>query len=123
MVSSDHQDLYVVDRYIDGARKTHNPYEKTDANVVAFKVYKLDEDWGWIKVQSLEDRVFIGEGLNFFVPVKEDSGYKGNCIYFKNKKGTWDDDEDNALTVFLFSTWCMGGLGGYYLSRTTLRCV
>ncbi|XVF59866.1 hypothetical protein PTKIN_Ptkin07bG0310100 [Pterospermum kingtungense] len=96
VVSSD--DLYAVDRYLDRARTTQNPYEKENAKVVAFKVYKFDEDWGWREVQSLEDRMlFIGEESNFFVPIEEHSGCKGNCIYFIDEKRTWYNDEDNAL--------------------------
>ncbi|OMO55748.1 hypothetical protein CCACVL1_27047 [Corchorus capsularis] len=89
--------LYLVDRYLDRARTTQNPYEKVYAKVVAFKVHKFDEEWGWKGVTSLDDKMlFIGKWLNFFVPTKELSGCKGNCIYFIDEKRTWYDDEDKA---------------------------
>ncbi|XP_022741030.1 F-box protein SKIP23-like [Durio zibethinus] len=92
------EDLYAVDRYLDRARTTRNPYKKEDAKVVAFKVYKLDEEWGWTEVTSLDNRIlFIGEGLNFFVPIGELRGCNGNCIYFVDEDRTWYNDDDDAL--------------------------
>ncbi|KAK8673335.1 hypothetical protein V6N13_111678 [Hibiscus sabdariffa] len=47
VVSSEH--LYVVDRYFDRPRITLHYYSKRDAKaVVGFKLFKLDEDYGWI---------------------------------------------------------------------------
>ncbi|XVF18109.1 hypothetical protein REPUB_Repub10bG0183600 [Reevesia pubescens] len=83
------EDLYVVDRYNDRA---------PDAKAIALKVYKWDKDWGWKEVRSLDDRMLIiGKQLNFFVPIKELSGCKGNCIYFIDENRPWYSDEDDAL--------------------------
>ncbi|KAK8716854.1 hypothetical protein V6N13_044149 [Hibiscus sabdariffa] len=98
VVSSEH--LYVVDRYFDRpqtATTLHHFCNLDSKKVVDFKLFKLDEDYGWLAVTSLDDRIlFIGRQSNFFVPIKELSGCKGNCIYFIDEK-RWYNDEDDAL--------------------------
>ncbi|GMI68327.1 SKP1/ASK-Interacting protein 23, F-box/DUF295 Ancestral 11 [Hibiscus trionum] len=96
VVSAGH--LYVVDRYFDRPRKSRYPYARVDANVVSFKVYRWDEDRGWTEIRSLDDRILvIGQGLNFFVPIKELRGCRGNYIYFMDEKLTSYNDEEDAL--------------------------
>ncbi|KAJ4841614.1 hypothetical protein Tsubulata_004904 [Turnera subulata] len=93
-------DLYVVDRYLDGRVKAvedyenvvaagrNNPYgasryRKTFPKAFDFRVYRLDEDWGWVDVKSLGDRVFfLGNDCSFSVSSRDFYGGKGNCIYF-----------------------------------------
>ncbi|KAG5245465.1 F-box protein [Salix suchowensis] len=94
-------DLYVVDRYLDGERRTWRDYEDamggTDNSLrlsklmrkpgpvaVDFRVYKLDEEWGtWVDIKSLDDRIFIlGIDCSFSVSCRDLNGGKGNCIYF-----------------------------------------
>ncbi|XP_065855102.1 putative F-box protein At1g65770 [Euphorbia lathyris] len=93
--------LYIVDRYLEGERRTWKDYEIVEAgrrrrymrkcspNAIDFKVYKLDEEWGtWIHVKSLGDQIFVlGVDCSFSVSCDEFVGGKGNCIYF-----TDDDD-------------------------------
>ncbi|KAL4377681.1 hypothetical protein GQ457_02G013320 [Hibiscus cannabinus] len=96
VVSSEH--LYVVDRYFYRSRIALHCYIKRDAKaVVGFKLFKLDEDYGWLAVTSLDDHIlFIGQQSNFFVPIKELGGCRGNSIYFIDEN-RWYNDEDNAL--------------------------
>ncbi|KAJ6682304.1 BINDING PROTEIN putative-RELATED [Salix koriyanagi] len=91
-------DLYVVDRYLDGERRTWEYYEDYNDNyfhssgsrmqigpkAVYFRVYKLDEERGaWVDVKSLDDRVFVlGMDCSFSISCREFSGGIGNCIYF-----------------------------------------
>ncbi|KAJ8764428.1 hypothetical protein K2173_006168 [Erythroxylum novogranatense] len=96
-------DLYVVDRYLDGERRKwignfyannhrFNPYHQAlrlryrnvTPKTEAFRVFKLDEDWGtWIDVKSLGDRIFVlGVECCFSISCGELGGGKGNCIYF-----------------------------------------
>ncbi|GMI68326.1 F-box/DUF295 Ancestral 7, ascorbic acid mannose pathway regulator 1 [Hibiscus trionum] len=90
--------LYVVDRYLDRPRKPRYPYARFYANVVSFKVYKWDEERGWTEIRRLDDRILvIGQRLNFFVPIKELSGCRGNYIYFMDEKLTSYNDEEDAL--------------------------
>ena len=65
--------LYVVDKCID---------VDDDTKVVAFEVYKLDEELGqWVLVKSLGDQVFVlGADCSFSVSARECSGYKGDSI-------------------------------------------
>ncbi|KAJ9146903.1 hypothetical protein P3X46_029118 [Hevea brasiliensis] len=91
-------DLYVVDRYLDGERRTWNDYENLDVNFPArrrtyrmcnpnatdFRIHKLDEEWGtWVDVKSLGDRAFVlGVDCSFSISSGDFFGGKGNCIYF-----------------------------------------
>ncbi|CAK7355613.1 unnamed protein product [Dovyalis caffra] len=94
-------DLYVVDRYLDGERRTWRDYEDVIDNsdnyvhvrklmkqcrpkAVDFRVYKLDEEWGtWVDVKSLDDRIFVlGTECSLSISSREFNEGKGNCIYF-----------------------------------------
>ncbi|KAL3591864.1 hypothetical protein D5086_010504 [Populus alba] len=114
-------DLYVVDRYLDGERRTWKDYENvmdTNGNplrfsrlmrkarpmAVDFRVYKLDEEWGtWVNIKSLDDRIFIlGIDCSFSVSCRDLSGGKGNCIYFYNSLYEGQGRSDGAIHVFRF---------------------
>jgi hypothetical protein len=77
--------LYVVDKCID---------IDDDTKVVAFEVYKLDEELGqWVLVKRLGDQVFVlGADCSFYVSARECSAYKGDCILFT-------DSEDETLVL------------------------
>ncbi|CAK7355577.1 unnamed protein product [Dovyalis caffra] len=95
-------DLYVVDTYLDGERRTWKDYEdvmddnnnfrgrrrtrkQTRPNkAVDFRVYRLDEEWAtWVDLKSLDDRVFVlGMDCSFSISCRDFNGGKGNCIYF-----------------------------------------
>ncbi|CAN1122217.1 Putative F-box protein At1g65770 [Linum perenne] len=102
-------DLYVVDRYLDGARRSWKDVEdavnnssnpvsflvgrrrrrKLNPRAIDFRVYKLDEEWGtWVNVTSLGDRVFVlTTECSLSVSAAEFVRGKGNCIYYS------DDDD------------------------------
>jgi hypothetical protein len=114
-------DLYVVDRYLDGERRTWKDYEDvmdTNGNplrfsrlmskarpmAVDFRVYKLDEEWGtWVDIKSLDDRIFIlGIDCSFSVSCRDLSGGKGNCIYFYDSLYGGQGMSGGAIHVFRF---------------------
>ncbi|XP_011022224.1 PREDICTED: putative F-box protein At1g65770 isoform X2 [Populus euphratica] len=114
-------DLYVVDRYLDGERRTWKDYEDVmDTNdnplcfwrlmnkarpmTVDFRVYKLDEEWGtWVDIKSLGDRIFIlGVDCSFSVSCRDLSGGKGNCIYFYDSLYVGERMSGGAIHVFRF---------------------
>ena len=75
--------LYVVDGYLDKERRRaeNNVFYKRGgdcAELIGFKVYRFDEDWGrWELKESLGDRAFVlGNDCCFSVMTKELSGYK-----------------------------------------------
>ncbi|KAH8508140.1 hypothetical protein H0E87_010322 [Populus deltoides] len=94
-------DLYVVDRYLDGERRTWKDYEnvmdysdnpfrvrklrkQSRPRAVDLRVYKLDEELAtWVDVKSLDDQIFVlGTDCSFSISCREFNGGKGNCIYF-----------------------------------------
>ncbi|KAJ9172598.1 hypothetical protein P3X46_015815 [Hevea brasiliensis] len=113
-------DLYVVDRYLDGDRRTWNDYENLDVRrlsfsfrrrryrmcspkAIAFRIHKLDEEWGtWVDVKSLGDRAFVlGVDCSFSISSTDFLGGKGNCVYFTDD----DDVKGKGLksdSIFLF---------------------
>ncbi|KAG6773785.1 hypothetical protein POTOM_021102 [Populus tomentosa] len=94
-------DLYVVDRYLDGERRTWKDYENVMDSIdnpfrvrklrkqsrpraVDLRVYKLDEELAtWVDVKSLDDQIFVLDtDCSFSISCREFNGGKGNCIYF-----------------------------------------
>ncbi|XP_050376037.1 putative F-box protein At1g65770 [Argentina anserina] len=84
-------DLYVVDRYFGSEgflpQRRFN-YIHVDGEVVDFKVYRLDEEWGtWVNVTNLGDQVIIlSYDGSFAVSTREFPGVKGNCIMFTEQE-------------------------------------
>ncbi|KAI3420686.1 F-box domain-containing protein [Psidium guajava] len=76
-------DLYVVDRYLDEVTRYRNNRE-VGFEVVRFRVYRLDQEWGkWDEVRRLDGvALFLGDHSCFSVSVEEFGGCVGNCIYF-----------------------------------------
>ncbi|KAJ8772437.1 hypothetical protein K2173_027614 [Erythroxylum novogranatense] len=95
-------DLYVVDRYLEGNRRTWTLDESINldmnnnlrylgrnypicrAETVDIKIYKLNEEWGtWDDVTSLGDQIFVlGHECCFSVSANEIGGCEGNSVYF-----------------------------------------
>lgn len=80
-------DIFVIDRYHEGLGATSRSRHRRRyclEEVVDFKVYRLDQEWGkWDEVNNLGDVVFfLGTRCSFSVSVRDFNGCPGNCIYF-----------------------------------------
>ncbi|XP_076906656.1 F-box protein SKIP23-like [Bidens hawaiensis] len=107
LVESDGE-LFMVDKYLsvgpdnemDYDDENYEFYEDFDCfmsertvKLVVYKLEKEGEEWRWVEVKSLGDRMlFLGDNCGFSASALEFPGCKGNCVFF-----TGQNREDDGL--------------------------
>ncbi|XP_021730644.1 uncharacterized protein LOC110697578 isoform X2 [Chenopodium quinoa] len=98
-VSSDHQELYLIDRLC-----RHGTRDGID-----FTIYKLNKDeTKWDVVEGVGDDkiLFVTFDESFFASVEDFQGWKGNCIVFYRGCSSLPDQDDSLFAYNFYGGDC-----------------